>query len=87
MVPIIDHAMTNRIVDTVARGFRVSKGFIADEEIKIFYTSFGCEMTWFARNGRSTRGCRCRPTRRNRSREDALLDCQNQIWQWTKDIQ
>ena len=69
MVPIIDHTMTNRIVNAITRGFRISKGFIADKEIKVLYSSFGCKMAWFTRNGRSTRRCRCRSTCRNCSRE------------------
>jgi hypothetical protein len=72
MVPIIDHTMTNRIVNTITRCFRISKSFIADKEIKVLYSSFGCKMAWFTRNGRSTRRCRCRSTCRNCSRENTF---------------
>jgi hypothetical protein len=73
MVPVVDHTMADRIVDAVTRGFRISKGFIADKKIKILYSSFGCKMAWFTRNGRSTRGCRSRSTGRNCSRENTFL--------------
>ena len=75
MVPIIDHTMTNRIVNAITRSFRISKGFIADEEIKVLYSSFGCKMAWFTRNGRgiTRRRCRCRSTCRNCSRKNTFL--------------
>ena len=73
MVPVINHTMTNRIVDAIAGGLRISKSFIADKEIKVFHSSFGCKMAWFSRNGGRIRGCRCRSTCRNRSRKDTLF--------------
>lgn len=47
VIPVIDHPMSNWIVDTVAWGFSIRERLVSNEEIEIFYSSFGCEMTWF----------------------------------------
>lgn len=51
MIPVVNHSMTNGIMDSVAWRLRVGQRFIADEEIEIFYTAFRRQMTGFGRNG------------------------------------
>ena len=39
IIPVVDLTMTNGIADSIAWGLRIGECFIADEEIKILYTT------------------------------------------------
>jgi hypothetical protein len=50
MIPVIYHSVANRIVDAIAWGLGVRKGFITDEEVKILDPTLGCKMAGLRRD-------------------------------------
>jgi len=58
VVPIINHSVSNWIVNTVARRFHVSKSFITNEEVEVFNSTLRSKMSRFIWNGRCTRRLR-----------------------------
>ena len=44
VIPVVDLTMANRVVDTVSRRLRISKRFIANEEVEVLYPSLRGEM-------------------------------------------
>jgi hypothetical protein len=50
VIPVLNHTMSNRIVDTVSRCLRVGEGLISNEEVEIFNSTFRCKIAWFGRN-------------------------------------
>jgi len=42
MIPVVNHSMSNGIVDAVARSLGVGECLIADEEVKVLNTPFRC---------------------------------------------
>ena len=42
MIPIVNHSMSDGIVDAVAWRLGVGEGFIADEEVEVLNTPFRC---------------------------------------------
>lgn len=69
VVPIINHTVSDGIMDAVSRCFRVGKGFIADEEVEVFHSTFRCEVTGFRGNSGCTRRLGGGTARGNRSWE------------------
>jgi hypothetical protein len=53
MIPVINHSMTDGIVDTITRRLRICEGLISNEEVKVFYTAFRCKVTGLRRDGRT----------------------------------
>ena len=52
VVPVVDLAMANRVVDTVSRCLRISKRFVANEEVEVLDPSLRCEIArlcWYWR--------------------------------------
>ena len=45
VIPVVDLTMANRVVDTVSRRLRISKRFIANEEVEVLDPSLRGEMT------------------------------------------
>lgn len=58
VIPVVDHTVSDGVVNAIARCFRVRKCFVADKEVKILNSTFGCKMSWFGRNGWCSRGLR-----------------------------
>ena len=44
VIPVVDLTMANRVVDTVSRRLRISKRFIANEEVKVLDPSLRGEI-------------------------------------------
>lgn len=42
IIPVLNLAVSDRIVDAISRSLRIRKGLIADEEVEIFDSSLGC---------------------------------------------
>lgn len=55
MIPIINHAVANRVVDTISRCLGICECLVSDEEIEVLDTPLRCEMTWTCRYGRASR--------------------------------
>ena len=55
VVPVVDHAVANGVVDAIAGRLGVREGFVANEEIEVFDAAFGSKMARFCRYGRRTR--------------------------------
>lgn len=76
MIPVLNHAMTNRVMDTVC--FRIGDGLISDVEVEVLDTAFGGEVAWLRSNrgsaGRRLGRCRCVFARRNRCRKHTRGD-------------
>ena len=53
VVPVLNLTMANGVVDAIARGLSIGNSLISNEEVKIFYPSFGSEVARF--------GGYCRP--------------------------
>ena len=53
VVPVVNLSMANGVVDAIARGLSIGNSLISNEEVKIFYPSFGSEVARF--------GGYCRP--------------------------
>lgn len=47
VIPIVYHPMANRIVYSITRRLGVREGLVSDEEIEVFYTAFGCQVSGF----------------------------------------
>lgn len=54
MIPIVNHPMTNGIVNSISRRFGICKCLVSDKEIEVFYTSLRCKMARSGRDGGST---------------------------------
>jgi hypothetical protein len=63
VIPVVDHTMANRVVDTVSRRLGIGERLIADEEVEIFDPALRGKMArlcWYCRSrsaglgGRST---------------------------------
>ena len=39
VIPVIYLTMSDRVIDAISRGLRIRNSFVADEEIKILYTT------------------------------------------------
>lgn len=65
--------MPDGIMNAISGRLRICEGFIADEEIKVFNPTLGCQMPRLSRNGRCSRGLRRGATSRNRSRKHTTL--------------
>lgn len=52
VIPVVNHAVSDGVVDAISWGFSVGQRFIANEEIKVLYTPLGRKMAWFTRNSR-----------------------------------
>ena len=59
VVPVINHAMADRIVHAVAWCPRVCECLIADEEVEIFDPSLGCKVSGLGGNSRSAGSLGC----------------------------
>lgn len=44
IVPIVNLAMANGVVDTIARGLSIGECFIANEEVEVLHAALRCEM-------------------------------------------
>jgi hypothetical protein len=44
MVPIVNHPMSDRVVNTISWRFDIRNCLVADEKIEVFYSTFGREM-------------------------------------------
>ena len=55
VIPVLDHAVANRVVDAIAGRLGICEGFIANEEIEVFDAAFGSKMARFCRHSRCTR--------------------------------
>ena len=44
VIPVVDLTMANRVVDTVSRRLRISKRFIANEEVEVLDPSLRGEI-------------------------------------------
>jgi len=53
MIPVINHTVTDGIMDSITGGLRIGEGFVSNEEVKVFYTAFRCEISRFRRYGRT----------------------------------
>lgn len=58
IVPIIDHTVSDGIMNAITRCLRVRKGFVADKEIKVFDSTLRCEMSWLGGNSGCSRRLR-----------------------------
>lgn len=47
VIPIINHTMADRIMDSITRRSGIGESFVADKEVKIFDSTFRCEMSRF----------------------------------------
>lgn len=75
MIPVVYHTVTDGVVNAISRGFRIGEGFVSNEEVKVFYTAFRCEVARFRRNGRTaTSRLSSGPTGSNCSGEDAEIN-------------
>ena len=55
VVPVLDHAVADRVVDAIAGRLGIREGFVANEEIEVFDAAFGGKMAGFCRHGRCAR--------------------------------
>jgi hypothetical protein len=73
VIPVVDHTMANRVVDTVSRRLGIGERLITDEEVEVFDSALRGKVTglsWY-RGSRSAR-LGGRSTSRDGSREYAV---------------
>lgn len=61
VIPVVDHTMANRIVDTVSRGLGIGERLVADEEVEIFDPALRGQMAglcWYCRSRSARLGWR-----------------------------
>ena len=58
-IPVLNLAMTDGIVYTVAWSLRVCERLVADKEIKVLDSSLGCEIAGFRWHSRACAGALC----------------------------
>jgi hypothetical protein len=59
VVPIIDHSLPDGIIYSISWRLRICKRFVTDEEVKVFYTTFRCQMSGLRWYGGACSGCLC----------------------------
>ena len=59
VIPILNLAVADGVVDAIARGLGVGQGFIADEEVEILDAALGRKMSRFGGKGGPAGGLRC----------------------------
>ena len=55
VIPVVNHAVADGVVDAIAGRLGVCEGFIANEEIEVFDAAFRSEMARFCGHGGCTR--------------------------------
>jgi hypothetical protein len=81
MVPVVNHTMTNRIVNAVAWGSRVCQGLITNEEVEIFNPTLRGQMAWLCWDSRSRGRCIGVTTRGNGCGYHAVV---NELRVWNR---
>lgn len=72
VIPVINLSMSNRVIDSIAWGFRVRERLVADEEVEIFDTALGRQVPRLGRDcWTASGGLGCGAARGYRGGEDA----------------